>query len=252
MPCITMSKRSVTRSEIEPPFEPIGTRDIISTPADTTRSSCPAITAAAALKFVCIEEPHWRSTVVADTSTGQPAAIVAMRPTFQPCSPICVTHPICTSSTSRGSRSERATRPFSTCAASSSPRIAASVPFLRPIGDRIASTMYAPVLTQSIVRGLPGLMVMREVDAPRPQRVDAVDRRRAACDQLAHRVRDVAAEHGQAVVGLDDDRLVPRAVAGGEEDGDAGHDLGVAVEQPVVGALEVDPLMEIARLDRRL
>ena len=58
VPCITISCRSVMRSEIEPPFEPIGTRDIISTPAETTRSSWPAITAAAALKLVCIDEPH--------------------------------------------------------------------------------------------------------------------------------------------------------------------------------------------------
>ena len=114
VPCITISYRSVTRSEIEPPFEPIGTRDIISTPAETTRSSWPAITAAAALKFVCIEEPHCRSTVVAETETGQPAASTAIRPTFQPCSPICVTQPICTSSISAGSRSCRASRPFRT------------------------------------------------------------------------------------------------------------------------------------------
>ena len=32
-----------------------------------TRSSWPDHTAAAALKFVCIEEPHWRSTVVPHT-----------------------------------------------------------------------------------------------------------------------------------------------------------------------------------------
>ena len=71
---MTMSKRSCTRSDIEPPPEPIGTRDIISTPPETTRSSCPDHTAAAALKFVCIEEPHWRSTVVPQTVTGQPVA----------------------------------------------------------------------------------------------------------------------------------------------------------------------------------
>ena len=142
---MTISCRSVTCSEIEPPFDPIGTRDIISTPAETTTSSWPAITAAAALKFVCIDEPHCRSTVVADTSTGQPAASTAMRPTFQPCSPICVTQPICTSSISAGSRSCRAIRPFSTCAARSSPRITDSVPFLRPIGERTASTMKASI-----------------------------------------------------------------------------------------------------------
>ena len=41
-----------------PPFDPIGTRDIISTPAETTTSSWPDQTAAAALKFACIDEPH--------------------------------------------------------------------------------------------------------------------------------------------------------------------------------------------------
>ena len=64
MPCGTICQRSSRRSERSPPFEPIGTRDIISTPAETTRSSWPDQTAAAALKFVCIDEPHWRSTVV--------------------------------------------------------------------------------------------------------------------------------------------------------------------------------------------
>ena len=64
IPCGTISQRSSSSSERSPPLDPIGTRDIDSTPADTTRSSWPDHTAAAALKFVCIEEPHWRSTVV--------------------------------------------------------------------------------------------------------------------------------------------------------------------------------------------
>ena len=102
MPCGTICQRSSSLSERSPPFEPIGTRDIISTPAETTTSSCPDQTAAAALKFDCIDEPHWRSTVVPQTVSGQPATSGAMRPMFQPCSPIWVTQPICTSSTSRG------------------------------------------------------------------------------------------------------------------------------------------------------
>ena len=36
------------------------------------------------MKFVCIEEPHWRSTVVPQTVSGQPATIGAIRPMFQP------------------------------------------------------------------------------------------------------------------------------------------------------------------------
>src|SRR5215470_15717501 len=122
-----MSKRSWTRSDIEPRFEPIGTRDIISTPPEMTRSSWPDHTAAAALKFVCIDEPHWRSTVVPGTVSGQPATIGTMRPMFQPCSPTCVTQPSWTSSISPGS----------------TPRIDDSVPFLRPIGERTASTISA-------------------------------------------------------------------------------------------------------------
>jgi hypothetical protein len=119
----------------------MGTRDIISTPAEMTTSSWPDQIAAAALKFVCIEEPHCRSTVVPQTVSGQPATIGTIRPMFQPCSPICVTQPSWTSSISPGSTPLRSTRPFSTCAASSSPRVDDSAPFLLPIGLRTASTM---------------------------------------------------------------------------------------------------------------
>ncbi len=100
---MTMSCRAISSGERSPPFEPIGTRDIISTPAETTTSSSPARIAVAALKFVCIDEPHWRSTDVPHTVSGQPAISGTIRPMFQPCSPICVTQPICTSSTSPGS-----------------------------------------------------------------------------------------------------------------------------------------------------
>ena len=116
-----------------------------STPAATTRSRCPAWIADAPLKAACSDEPHCRSTVVAQTVSGQPATSTAPRPTFSACSPTCVTQPICTSSISPGSRSTRPTRPFSTCAASSSARMSASEPFRRPIGERTASTMYAPI-----------------------------------------------------------------------------------------------------------
>src|SRR6266550_4318210 len=139
----TISQRSSSLSERSPPFDPIGTRDIVSTPAETTRSSCPAEIAVAALKFVCMDEPHWRSTVVPHTDSGQPATSGIIRPRFQPCSPICVTQPSWTSSISAGSRSCRATRPFKTCAASSSPRIDASAPFFLPIGERTASMIRA-------------------------------------------------------------------------------------------------------------
>ena len=138
-----MSWRSQTSGDIEPLFEPIGTRDIISTPPETTRSSWPDQTAAAALKFVCIEEPHCRSTVVPATDTGQPAVSATLRPMFQACSSTCVTQPHWTSSTSAGSTPLRVTSAFTTCADSSSPRMWESVPFFFPIGLRTASTIIA-------------------------------------------------------------------------------------------------------------
>src|ERR671922_2330082 len=143
IPCGTISQRSSSFSERSPPFDPIGTRDIISTPAETTRSSWPDQIAAAALKFVCIDDPHCRSTVVPQTVSGHPATSGTIRPRFQPCSPICVTQPSWTSSISAGSSEFRSTSPFSTWAASSSPRIDERTPFRLPIGLRTASTMKA-------------------------------------------------------------------------------------------------------------
>ena len=63
------------------------------------------------------------------------------------------------------------------------------------------------------VLGRPRALVVREVDEPRTQLVDAPDRIGRAVDQLAHRIRDVAAEHDDPVVRLDDDRLVTGGVA---------------------------------------
>src|SRR5437660_316554 len=176
MPCGTICHRSSSTSERSPPFDPIGTRDIISTPAETTRSSCPDQIAAAALKLHCIDEPHCRSTVVPHTVSGQPATSGAILPMFQPCSPIWVTQPICTSSTSAGSRSWRATRPFSTCAQSSSPRMLASEPFRFPIGLRTASTINASDFQPLIVPSLrqPGELLARIEQALRVE--DPLDR----------------------------------------------------------------------------
>jgi hypothetical protein len=93
------------------------------------------------LNAACSEEPHWRSTVDAQTVSGQPATSTATRPTLRACSPIWVTQPICTSSISPGSMSTRWTRPFRTDAARSSARTPAREPFRLPIGERTASTM---------------------------------------------------------------------------------------------------------------
>ena len=50
----------------------------------------------------CWLEPHWRSMVVAGTSSGQPAASTALRPMFTDWAPACMTQPMITSSTSHG------------------------------------------------------------------------------------------------------------------------------------------------------
>src|SRR5213592_4895077 len=183
MPCGTISQRSVSFSETSPPLEPIGTRDIDSTPAETTTSSWPDDTAAAALKLHCIDEPHCRSTVVPQTDSGQPATSGAIRPMFQPCSPTCETQPICTSSTSAGSRSWRPTSPFSTCAASSSARIFESEPFRLPIGERTASTISASRMDDSVQTPF-ARDALEVVNTP----IAELDLR--AGDEILHRLRD--------------------------------------------------------------
>src|SRR6185295_17606074 len=93
-PCGTISQRSSSSGARSPPLEPIGTRDIDSTPAATTTSSWPADTAVAAVNAACSDEPHCRSTVAPGTDSGHPATSAAIRATFQPCSPTCETQPI--------------------------------------------------------------------------------------------------------------------------------------------------------------
>src|SRR6478609_10591152 len=65
---------------------------------------------------------------------------------FHACSSTWVTQPHWTSSIWAGSTPFRSTSPFTTCAASSSPRMCESVPFFFPIGLRTASTIIAPGL----------------------------------------------------------------------------------------------------------
>ena len=64
-------------------------------------------------------EPHWRSTVVPGTSSGQPAARTALRAMLTPCFPTCMTQPMTTSSTMPGSMPVRVTTTLSVSAARS-------------------------------------------------------------------------------------------------------------------------------------
>ncbi len=53
---------------------------MFSTPAATTTSIVPAMTACAACIAACMEEPHMRFTDVPATDSGNPAIIEAIRP----------------------------------------------------------------------------------------------------------------------------------------------------------------------------
>ena len=122
---------------------PRGTALIISTPPAMATSYWPETSPAAAKWMVCWDEPHWRSTVVPGTDSGQPAASTAIRPTLPACWPTCCTQPQITSSTTAGSKPFRATSAFSTWAERSTAWTAASEPFRLPTGVRTASTMTA-------------------------------------------------------------------------------------------------------------
>ncbi len=65
----------------------MGTRVIDSAPPAIAMSYWPDITPAAAKWTACWAEPHRRSTVVAGTDSGQPAASTATRPRLPAWSP---------------------------------------------------------------------------------------------------------------------------------------------------------------------
>ena len=82
---------------------PMGTRDMLSTPAAITMSMLPDITAWAAKCSACWDDPHCRSTVVPGTDSGRDEASTALRATFVACWPTWLTQPMITSSTWAGS-----------------------------------------------------------------------------------------------------------------------------------------------------
>src|SRR5205823_13683507 len=64
-------------------FDAMGALLIDSTPQAMAMSYRPAITLAATKCTACWDEPHWRSTLVAGTRHGSPAATHALRVTLQ-------------------------------------------------------------------------------------------------------------------------------------------------------------------------
>src|SRR5437764_8073444 len=127
-------------------FVPRPTIDMLSTPHAMPMSYAPAITPCATKWAACCAEPHCRSTDVAGTSHGKPAAIHALRVTLEPCAPVCVTHPPTTSSTTSGSRSARSSRAFNTAPSRSVGCVFERRPFFLPIGLLAAPTMYASAI----------------------------------------------------------------------------------------------------------
>ena len=124
-------------------FDDIGARVIDSTPHAIPMSYAPAITPCATKCAACCDEPHWRSTLVAGTLHGRPAATHALRVTLQPCSPDWVTQPPTTSSTSAGSKSLRSTIVRSTSPSRSVGCQPESAPLRLPKAVRAQSTMTA-------------------------------------------------------------------------------------------------------------
>src|SRR5690606_16357568 len=101
MPCgIKLQAILVSGSSAQgPPSEPIGTRDIDSTPPATTRSSQPERTFWAAILTASRPEAQTLLIWTPATSLSQPAAIAAVLAISAPWSPIGVTQPKTISST---------------------------------------------------------------------------------------------------------------------------------------------------------
>src|SRR5712691_6138371 len=153
-----ISKRSISLGLTGPSpgpnaSEPIGTRDMFSTPAPITTSWAPDSTPWAAKFTACWPEPQNRFTVVPGTSIGKPAISAAARAIFMPCSPVCVTQPATTSSTCAGSTPARLTTSRKASASKSSGRTGLSLPLRRPIAVRTASTMTASVMDTLLWEG---------------------------------------------------------------------------------------------------
>ena len=84
-----------------PPSEPIGTRDMLSTPPATTRSSQPLATFCAAMFTASRPEAQKRLICTPATLTSQPALSAAVLAITEPCSPTGETTPMTTSSSAR-------------------------------------------------------------------------------------------------------------------------------------------------------
>ena len=132
-------------------WPPMGIMVMDSIPPATITSAPPAMMRSAAIAIACSPEEQKRLMVIAETSTGRPARSDAMRATFIPCSASGMAQPRMTSSISFGSScGTRSSAPLMATAASSSGRVARSVPLnARPTGVRTEETMTTSRIVQS-------------------------------------------------------------------------------------------------------
>ncbi len=134
-----------------PPSDPIGTRDIDSTPPATTRSSNPDATFAAAMFTDSRPDAQNRLSCTPAVRCAHPAASTAVRAMSAPCSPTGDTTPNTTSSTAAVSSSLRSASDFSTPAASVTGLTLCSDPrFPLPRGVRTASKIKASLMHPTV------------------------------------------------------------------------------------------------------
>ena len=87
MPCgtwNTLSRKSSLLPSAPAPSEPIGARDMLSTPPPIATSCCPDITPIAAKFTAWRPEPQKRLSVTPVTTSGQSAAMRALRVMLAP------------------------------------------------------------------------------------------------------------------------------------------------------------------------
>jgi hypothetical protein len=108
----------------------IGTRVMLSTPAQMKTSPAPMAMAPAAEWIACIEEPQKRLMVAPATEIGSSAMRSIRRATLRPCSPSGKAQPKRRSSMSLGSMPVLAISAFTTAAARSSGRTLVRSPLL--------------------------------------------------------------------------------------------------------------------------
>src|SRR5580692_1531234 len=121
----------------------MGIMDMDSVPPETMISAPPLMMRSAAIAMACSPDEQKRLIVSAETSTGNPARSDAIRATFMPCSASGMAQPRMTSSISWASIcGTRSSAPLIATAASSSGRVARSVPLkARPTGVRTEEAM---------------------------------------------------------------------------------------------------------------